>query len=98
VNPRGDDVGLETVILLNTTGDAADVSKFAIEDKNGKREPLQGMLAGGDVRRIVLSGRNAQLGNSGGGIRIVRLTDGEIVHVVTYTAQGSNVQGRTLVF
>jgi uncharacterized protein YukJ len=98
VNPMGDDVGLETVILLNTNSDAADLSGFAIEDRNGKREVLQGTLAGGDVRKIVLSGRNAQLGNSGGVIRIVRLADGGVVHAVTYTTQGSNVQGRTLVF
>ncbi len=98
VNPKGDDVGLETVIVLNTSPDAADLSGFAIEDKNGKREPLQGTLAGGDVRKIVLSGRNAQLGNSGGVIRIVHLPDGGVVHAVTYTAQASSVQGRTLVF
>jgi uncharacterized protein YukJ len=98
VNPKGDDVGLETVILLNTTPDSADLSAFAIEDKGGKREMLQGTLGGGDVRRIVLSGRNAQLGNNGGVIRIVRLADGAIVHAVTYTEQGSDAQGRTLVF
>lgn len=98
VNPKGDDVGLETVILVNTSPDAADLSKFAIEDKNGKREPLQGTLAGGDVRKVVLSGLHTQLGNSGGVIRIVRLADGGVVHAVTYTAQGSSVQGRTLVF
>ena len=98
VNPIGGDVGLETVILLNTSSDAADLGAFAIEDRNGKREPLEGTLAGGDVRKIVLSGRNAQLGNNGGLIRIVRLADGGVVHAVTYTAQGSNVQGRTLVF
>jgi uncharacterized protein YukJ len=98
VNPKGEDVGRETVILLNTSSDAADLSGFAIEDKNGKREPLQGTLAGGDVRKIVLSGRNAQLGNSGGVIHIVRLADGGVVHAVTYTTQASNVQGRTLVF
>jgi hypothetical protein len=98
VNPMGDDVGLETVVLLNTSPDAADLSRFAIEDKSGKRELLQGTLAGGDVLKIVLSGRNAQLGNSGGVIRIVRLEDGGVVHAVTYSAQGSNEQGRTLVF
>ena len=98
VNPKGVDVGFETVILLNASPDASDLGGFAIEDKNGKREPLQGTLAGGDVRKIVLSGQNAQLGNGGGAIRIVRLSDGGIVHAVTYTAQGSDVQGRTLVF
>jgi uncharacterized protein YukJ len=98
VNPKGDDVGFETVILVNTSPDAADLTAFAIEDKNGKREPLQGTLAGGDVRKIVLSGKNAQLSNSGGVIRIVRLADGGVIHAVTFTAQGSDVQGRTLVF
>jgi hypothetical protein len=98
VNPVGDDVGKETVVLLNASPDAADLSGFVIEDKNGNREPLQGTLAGGDARRIVLSGQKAQLGNSGGVIRIVRLADGGIVHAVTYTSQGTDVQGRTLVF
>jgi uncharacterized protein YukJ len=98
VNPAGDDVGKETVVLLNASPDSANLSAFAIEDKNGKREPLQGTLTGGDARKIVLTGRNAQLGNNGGVIRIVRLSDGGVVHAVTYTTQGSNVQGRTLVF
>jgi uncharacterized protein YukJ len=98
VNPAGDDVGKETVIILNATPAAMDLSGFAIQDKSGKQEPLTGTLLGGDVRKIVLSGNNAQLGNSGGAIRIVRLSDGGIIHAVTYTAQGSSVEGRTLVF
>lgn len=98
VNPKGDDVGLETVILLNTSPAAANLSLFAIEDKQGKREPLQGALAGGDVRKIILSGQGAQLSNNGGVIRVVRLSDGGIIHAVTFAAQGPAVQGRTLVF
>ena len=98
VNPIGDDAGLETVILLNTSAVGADLTKFAIEDKQGKRDALTGTLAGGDVRKIVLSGRGAQLSNNGGVIRIVRLADGGIVHAVSYTGQGASVQGRTLVF
>lgn len=98
VNPKGSDVGLETVILLNATPDASDLSAFAIEDKAGGREPLRGSLGGGDVLKVVLSGRGAQLGNNGGVIRLVRLADGGVVHAVTYTAQESNVEGRTLVF
>ena len=98
VNPKGDDVGLETVILLNASADPSNLAAFAIEDKQGKREPLNGILAGGDVRKIVLSGQHAQLSNNGGVIRIVRLADGGVVHAVTYTAQGAAEQGRTLVF
>jgi uncharacterized protein YukJ len=98
VNPLGADTAKETVILLNTSPDPADLSAFAIEDQNRQRERLQGTLAGGDARKITLSGQGAQLGNDGGSIRIVRLADGGIVHAVTYTAQGSDVQGRTLVF
>jgi len=98
VNPPGDDVGLETVILLNATAASMNLSQFAIEDKQGKREPLTGALAGGDVVKIVLSGNHAQLSNSGGSIRVVRVSDGGIIHAVTYTAQGAGVQGRTLVF
>jgi uncharacterized protein YukJ len=98
VNPKGDDVGLETVILLNASSAPTDLSLFAIEDKQGKREPLTGTLDGGDVRKIVLTGRSAQLSNNGGVIRIVRLSDGGIVHAVTYTAQSASDQGRTLVF
>ncbi len=98
VNPMGDDVGKETVILLNASPDSANLSAFAIEDKQGKREPLTGVLAGGDVRKIVLTGQNAQLSNNGGVIRIVRLADGGVVHAVTFAAQGAAQQGRTLVF
>jgi hypothetical protein len=91
-------MGLETVILLNTSASPANLSGLAIEDKQGKREPLTGTLAGGDVRRLQLSGQQAQLGNNGGVIRLVRLSDGGILHAVTYTAQGAAEQGRTLVF
>jgi uncharacterized protein YukJ len=98
VNPMGPDMGLETVILLNTSASPANLSGLAIEDKQGKREPLTGTLAGGDVRRLQLSGQQAQLGNNGGVIRLVRLSDGGILHAVTYTAQGAAEQGRTLVF
>ena len=98
VNPPGDDVGLETVILVNTTAASMNLTQFAIEDKQGKREPLTGTLAGGDVTKIRLTGQHAQLGNSGGVIRVVRLSDGGVIHAVTYTAQGAGVSGRTLVF
>jgi uncharacterized protein YukJ len=98
VNPVGDDVGKETVILLNASPNSTDLSTFAIEDKQGKREPLTGALAGGDVRKIVLSGQNAQLSNNGGVIRLVRRSDGGVVHAVTFAAQGTAQQGRTLVF
>lgn len=98
VNPIGDDAGLETVILLNASPNATNLAKFAIEDKQGKREPLSGTLAGGDVRKIVLTGQGAQLSNNGGVIRIVRLADGGVIHAVSFTAQGTAVQGRTLVF
>ncbi len=98
VNPLGDDVGKETVILLNASADPADLSKFAVEDKQGKREPLHGTLAGGDVLKVVLSGQGAQLSNNGGVIRLVRLSDGGVAHAVTYTSQGASKQGRTLVF
>lgn len=98
VNPKGADAGLETVILLNTSSDPADLALLAIEDKQGKREPLNGILAGGDVRKIVLSGQKAQLSNNGGVIRIVRLADGGVIHAVTFAAQGTADQGRTLVF
>src|SRR4029077_929450 len=65
VNPTGVDVGLETVILLNASPDPADLGGFAIKEKQGKREPLAGILAGGDVRKVVLSGKTAQLSNNG---------------------------------
>ena len=68
------------------------------EDKQGKREPLTGTLGGGDVRKITLTGKNAQLSNSGGVIRLIRLSDGGVVHAVTYTSQSASTQGRTLVF
>jgi hypothetical protein len=84
--------------LLNASPNATNLAKFAIEDKQGKREPLSGTLAGGDVRKIVLTGQGAQLSNNGGVIRIVRLADGGVIHAVSFTAQGTAVQGRTLVF
>jgi hypothetical protein len=91
-------MGMETVILLNAGAAPVNMDAFAIEDKGGKREAISGILPGGEVRKVILSGQGAQLGNNGGVIRIVRTADGGVVHAVTYTAQGAAEQGRTLVF
>ncbi len=85
VNPVGADPGLEVVVLGNTTTKPIDVSGWSLVDRNGNAERLGTLvLAGGESRAIVLSGKAAQLSNKGGTIGL-RNTAGEQVHAVSYS-------------
>jgi len=96
VNPSGGDSGAETVFLLNTANNDIDLSGWSLADKMKRKEPLSGVIKGNDMRKIVLSGDHALLGNSGGLITVLD-DEGLKVHGVSYT--GKDVRsGETLVF
>jgi uncharacterized protein YukJ len=85
VNPAGDDVAREVVVLGNTTTRPADVSGWSIVDKNHRADVLRGVvIPGGESRRVPLSGRGAQLGNDGGTITL-KDAAGAQVHAVSYS-------------
>ncbi len=96
-NPLGDDRGLESVILLNTTSKDLSLDGWGLLDKNKKREPLEGALKAGEARKIILSGDHCQLSNKGGIITLVD-SSGLKVHGVSYTQNQAKKAGITFPF
>jgi hypothetical protein len=84
VNPAGDDVGKEAVVLGNASILAVDLSGWRIVDKNAHFDTLQGTLAPGESLLVLLTGNGAQLGNNGGTISLMNQT-GTQVHAVSYS-------------
>lgn len=98
VNPPGNDVGLETVTLLNARPEAVSLSGWQLEDGNGHRSTLGGtVLDPGATIRIPLDGLSVQLSNQGGTLSLLD-PKGLKVHGVAYTKQQAGAQGWTVVF
>ena len=98
VNPEGEEIGNESVTILNTLAQAVNLAGWRIEDRDGNSDSLDGVqLRGGEARLIVLTGQGARLGNSGGAITL-RNREGVRVHSVTYSQEDASEQGRTIVF
>jgi len=101
VNPVGEDIGLETVTLINRSAAAMSLDGWEIRDRRlqaasqtGYR--LVGTLAAGETLRLPL-GRPVQLGNNGDDLVLVDPA-GQTVHAVTFTRSEAATQGDTLVF
>jgi len=96
-NPKGQDRGLESVLLLNTTPEPIDLTGWALADKNKNKAPLKGSLKAGDVHKVDLSGEDVVLSNQGG---IISLLDkkGLKVDGASYTKEDASRQGWTIVF
>ena len=72
VNPEGDDVGHETVTLINLAPTVVDLSGWFIADKNKNRSVIGNLLLNAGATAVVkLDGKGAQLGNSGGIITLL---------------------------
>lgn len=85
MNPGGDDVTKEVVVIGNTTIETVDLSGWRIVDKNNAAEILGTvMLPPGGSVPVVLSGIGAQLSNKGGTIRLLNRA-GVLVHAVSYS-------------
>ncbi len=98
VNPEGHDPGNESVTLINIGARDAALNGWSMEDKNGKRQVIDGLvLEAGRTHRIVLDPSTMQLSNKGG--RIVLLDDSDrVIHSVTYSKGQVKSQGRTVIF
>jgi hypothetical protein len=93
VNPGGDDVGMEYVILLNKSNQDIDLEGWQIVDKLNKKETITNkIIKAGTTRRIFLSGNGAQLSNKGGNITLVN-AEGIKIDGATYTKSDASVQG-----
>ncbi|HBB30599.1 MAG TPA: DUF2278 domain-containing protein [Cyanobacteria bacterium UBA8803] len=98
VNPPGDDVGKESVTLINTSPERIDLNGWALADQMKRKRSLDGFsLAPGGLVTVPLSGADIQLSNKGG---IVTLLDKEGIKIdgVSYTKEDANKQGWTIVF
>ena len=93
VNPGGDDVGLEYVILLNKSNQDINLNGWQIVDKLNKKETIRKkIIKAGETRKITLSGKGAQLSNKGGNITLLN-ADGIKMDGATYTESDASVQG-----
>ncbi len=97
INPIGNDVGIEAVVIGNTTSAAVDLTQWRLADRNGNEEIISGILPAGESRVIVLSGDSVQLGNRGGTIRL-KDASGNQVHAVSYSREDAQQEGRYLRF
>jgi len=98
VNPPADDVGKESVTLLNARPEAVDLKGWQLAGSAGRPLTLTGLvLAPGAVAQIHLTGQDVQLSNKGG---TITLLDGAShkVHGVAYTKEQAETQGWTIVF
>jgi uncharacterized protein YukJ len=92
VNPIGDDVGKEYVILLNKSSNPINLSGWQIADKLKKKDTIGGLTIGsGDTLKISLSGQGAQLNNKGGNISLLNKA-GLKVDGVTCTKKDASVE------
>jgi uncharacterized protein YukJ len=93
VNPGGNDVGLEYVILLNKSNQDINLQGWQIVDKLNKKETITNkIIEAGSTIRITLSGNRAQLSNKGGNITLVN-AEGIKIDGATYTESDADVQG-----
>jgi len=98
VNPMGNDVGSETVTLLNLSPDAVDLSGWGIRDSLDRQHTIENLtIPGGETAQVVLAARTAQLANRGGSIALVDCL-GQEIHSVTYSRQQASKQGWSIGF
>ena len=98
VNPSGDDVGKESVTLINPSPDTVDLTGWSLADRIKRKHILENIsLKPGAFVTVSLTGKDIQLGNDGG---IITLLDqqGTKIHGVSYTKDEVNKSGWTTIF
>jgi len=97
VNAQGEEVGKESVTLLNISAHPVSLEGWALADGLKRKEALVGLIAAGETRKIVLSGTQARLANKGG---VITLLDDKGIKVdgVSYTKKDARKEGWTVVF
>jgi poly(U)-specific endoribonuclease len=98
VNPLGDDVGKELVVLVNMGSANLSLAGWRLVDKNNNQLTLQDVtLPGGSSTTVKLPKNTAQLANQGGEIKLFNPA-GELVHRVAYSKQQAQREGETQLF
>lgn len=95
-NAKGDEVGHESVTLINLSDQAVSLQDWKIVDKQGKVEVLgnRSVEAGGTIRLFL---HTARLSNKGSTIEL-QAPDGSVVHRVTYSKADARTNGWSILF
>ncbi len=97
VNPAGPAPEAESVLLVNASPDAVDLTGWRLADRAKQTCPVPGgALAPGETRRVAITERVA-LGNGGGTITLLDAA-GLKVSGVAYTAADAALEGWTVTF
>lgn len=98
INPEGHDPGKETVTLINISSSTQSLKGWRLADRNDKQQLLTGVtIQPGEVVRIVLDIKGAQLSNKGGRISLLD-KEGRKIHTVSYSKNQARLQGETVLF
>lgn len=93
INPVGEEVGKEYVILLNKGNANVDLNNWAIVDKAHGTDTLNGLtIEAGNALKVMLTGHGARLGNNGGTITLLN-AQGIKIDGVSYTKDQASAQG-----
>jgi uncharacterized protein YukJ len=95
VNAAGDEVGQETVTLINTTPDPIALDGWRLADRAKNTCRIEGVLGPGEARRFQIVAP-CTLGNSGGLITLLN-ADGLKMDGVAYTGRDA-AEGWTVIF
>jgi uncharacterized protein YukJ len=96
VNPKGNEVGAEYILLLNKSLKAIDLTGWQIADKLKNKDTLGHLtIPAGDTLRITLTGKGAQLSNKGGIITLLN-KEGLKVDGATYTKADADTEGELI--
>lgn len=98
VNPVGDDIGKEYVILLNKSNTDIDLFGWQIADKLKHKDVIgKQVIPAGGTLHVSLTGTGAQLSNKGGNITLLN-KDNLKIDGVTYTQKDAAVEGQLVEF
>jgi len=98
VNPTGDDVGFETISLINVSPNDVNIANWTLRDKNNKRHVLEDITINpSHFHTIKLDGSTVQLSNKGGEILLYN-ADERQMQKVSYSKKQARQQGVTILF
>ncbi|MFB2769751.1 DUF2278 family protein [Pelatocladus sp. BLCC-F211] len=98
LNPSGEDVGKESITLINSSPNKVDLTGWAIVNQLKQKASLDGFnIEPGAAVRVPLSGKDVQLSNKGGTLSLLN-QEGIKVDGVSYTQKDTQEEGWTTLF
>ncbi|MFM9949450.1 MAG: DUF2278 family protein [Saprospiraceae bacterium] len=98
VNPSGNERVGEFIYLANTTNETIRLDGWTIEDRQRRRQSLNGIeVPALEVTKVFLNAGTAQLGNGGGVITLYDNQDKKVA-AATYTEADGKAEDRLVVF